>query len=118
MPICCYTIPQFIDASSLIDASRLFYAKNIYFDSTSGEHGIYFSGTPGDNGNLDGTARVSNNLLVDGPIEVIGLSSSLGSIGDFPAVNQGAGFQTGWNKNVGGGRTDFCASSVRRRFLN
>jgi hypothetical protein len=45
-------MPQYIDTSSLIDASRLMQVKNLYFASTSGEHGIYFAGTPGDNGNL------------------------------------------------------------------
>jgi hypothetical protein len=30
-------------------------------------------------------------------------------LGDYTAVNQGAGFQKGWDRNTGGGRTDFCA---------
>ena len=37
-----------------------------------------------------------------------GIASSYGSIGNYPSISGGAGFQTGWNRNSGGGRTDFC----------
>ncbi|GAX83325.1 hypothetical protein CEUSTIGMA_g10751.t1 [Chlamydomonas eustigma] len=58
---------------------------------------------------LEGSTNVTSSLNVNNLISGNnGLAVAYGSIGNFPSMYQGAGFQIGWDRNTGGGRTDFC----------
>jgi hypothetical protein len=55
-----------------------------------------------------GNMQVGGSVTASTLVATGGISSSYGTIGNYPSVHGGAGFQTGWNRNSGGGRTDLC----------